>query len=97
MNKQRMIGIAAAGVLAAGGVTVVTTMTGPAPASAADNCHYEPSGNPWKHVCLKGPHRFKSQCNMMRNDMIRRGYGVLSCRWETYNAGSGWYFWYGSN
>ncbi|WP_405061813.1 hypothetical protein OG474_09225 [Kribbella sp. NBC_01505] len=97
MNKKKLLGALAAATLAAGGLTAVVAVTGPETASAADNCHYEPSGNPWKHVCLKGPHRYQSQCNMMRNDMVRKGYGVQSCHWATYSSSTGWYFWYGTN
>ncbi|MFC9689918.1 hypothetical protein ACFTSF_15340 [Kribbella sp. NPDC056951] len=94
MTKKKFLGALAAATLAATGLTLVTE----APtASAAGNCHVEPSGNPWKHVCLKGPHRYKTQCNMMRNDMVRKGYGVQSCHWGTYSSRPGWYFWYGSN
>ena len=104
LTRKTMFGGLAAAVLAVGGTAGAVAFAGPAAAAetspvsvTANNCHYEPSGNPWKHVCLRGPHRYLSQCNMMRNDLINKGYGVLSCKWQTFSAGTGYYFWYGSN
>ncbi|RIQ37791.1 hypothetical protein [Jiangella rhizosphaerae] len=53
-------------------------------------------GGIWRVTCIKGPHRYKTQCNMMRTQMINAGYETLACRWMTWGSwGTGWYFYYG--
>jgi hypothetical protein len=104
LTRKTVFGGLAAVVLAAGGTAGAVMLAKPADAAentqvvmAGDDCHVEPSGNPWQIVCLSGPRRYKSQCEMMRTQKINQGYGPYSCTWATYSMATGWYFWYGSN
>jgi hypothetical protein len=93
--------IAACGLAASGLVAPsVTNAAEAADATAqhrqlAEECWSTPGmGWPWSVTCIRGPHRYKAQCDMMRNDKINKGHEVTACRVMTWGGVSGWYFYY---
>ena len=57
-------------------------------------CWATPGGE-WPWTCIVGPHRYFSQCNMMRTQKINQGYPTRSCSWMTWGSTSAYYFYYG--
>ena len=72
-----------AGAASAGDVSVQGT-----------ECWATPGGE-WPWTSIVGPHRYFSQCNMMRTQKINQGYPTRSCRWMTWNGQSAYSFYYG--
>lgn len=71
-------------------------LTAAAPVGAlAEECWATP-GNPWpwSTTCIKGPHRYKSQCDMMKARKAEAGHEVRACTWKTWGGASGYFFFY---